>query len=98
MLIPPARENIMLSHRLYFETTNNVAKYEALILGLEATKKMGIRNIAVFGDYELVVQQVKQQYQCRHLWMRSYRNDVWDMIDNLFDAFNITSIPKEKKY
>lgn len=28
--------------------------------------------------------------------MRSYRNYVWDMVDNLFNAFNIASIPREE--
>jgi len=28
--------------------------------------------------------------------MRSYRNHVWDLIDNLFDAFCITAIPREQ--
>ena len=27
--------------------------------------------------------------------MRAHRNQVWDLIDNFFHAFNITSIPKE---
>jgi len=39
-----------------------VAEYDALILGLEAAKKIGVRSISTFGDLELVVQQVRQQY------------------------------------
>ena len=69
---------------------------EALILGLEAGKKNGVRNILVFGDSELVVQQINQQYQCRHPRMRSYRNNAWDMVENVFYAFNITLIPQEE--
>jgi ribonuclease HI len=45
-----------LSFKLEFETTNNVAEYEALILGLRAAKDMGIEEISVFGDAELIVQ------------------------------------------
>jgi ribonuclease HI len=33
-----------------------VAEYEALILGLRAAKEMGIREMVVFGDAELIVQ------------------------------------------
>ena len=28
--------------------------------------------------------------------MKSYKNYVWDIVDNFFDAFNITSIPREE--
>jgi ribonuclease HI len=33
-----------------------VAEYEALVLGLRAAQEMGIREMAVFGDAELIVQ------------------------------------------
>jgi len=33
-----------------FEATNNVVEHEALILGLEATIKMKITKLVVFGD------------------------------------------------
>jgi ribonuclease HI len=59
----PSQETISLSYKLEFEVTNNVAEYEALVLGLRAAKEMGIREVAVFGDAELIVQQVKKVYQ-----------------------------------
>lgn len=60
VLIPPQGERITISHKLQFETTNNVAEYEALILGLEIARKIGVRSISVFRDSELTVQQVRQ--------------------------------------
>jgi ribonuclease HI len=80
---------------LEFEATNNVAEYEALALGLEAARKMNITQLAVFGDSELVVQQVRNVYQTKHPRMRAYRNMIWDLIDNLFLAFNITVVSRE---
>lgn len=64
MLVPPNGENIVVSRKLQFDTY--VFEYEALILGLEASHKMGVNNITVFGDYKLVVQQIKRIYQCKH--------------------------------
>jgi hypothetical protein len=62
----PSQEIISLSYKLEFEVTNNVAEYEALVLGLRDAKEMGIKEVAVFGDAELVVQQVKGVYQTKH--------------------------------
>ena len=61
-----------------------MAKYEALLLGLNALKEMGEKNIEVFGDSELVVNQVNQSYQTKHPKMRDYKNEVWGMFDNYF--------------
>jgi ribonuclease HI len=84
-----------LSYKLEFETTNNVAEYESIVLGLRAAREMGIQEVAVFGDAELVVQQVRNTYQAKHPRLRNYRNEVWDLIDNLFSAFNISFILRE---
>ena len=41
---------------------NNVCEYEALVLGLEAAKKLNIKNLEVYGDAELIVKQVNRHY------------------------------------
>jgi ribonuclease HI len=96
VLVSPTQETIPLSYKLEFETTNNVAEYEALVLGLRAAKDMGIKEISMFGDAELVVNQVINIYQAKHPRLRSYRNEVWDLIDNFFLAFNISFISREE--
>ena len=55
VFIYPTQEIISLSYKIEFEATNNVAEYEALVLGLQAAKDMGIEEITVFGDFELIV-------------------------------------------
>ena len=42
VLISPSKENIHLSYKLDFKTTNNITEYEALLLGVKAAKEMGI--------------------------------------------------------
>ena len=82
-------------YKLEFITTNNTAEYEDLLLGLKATKDLGIQHISVYGDFELVVQQVRNNYRVKHDLLKVYRNELWDMIDNYFVAFNITYIPRD---
>ena len=69
-------------YKLEFVTTNNTAKYEALLLGLKAAKYLGIQQISVYGDFELVVQQVRNNYQVKQDLLKVYHNEVWDMMDN----------------
>jgi hypothetical protein len=63
---------------------------------MRAAKEMGIKEVAVFGDAELIIQQVKNAYRAKHPRLKSYRNEVWDLMDNLFLAFNISFIPREE--
>jgi ribonuclease HI len=95
VFISPTQETISLSYKLEFETTNNVEEYETLVLGLRAAKDMKIEELTVFGDVELIVHQIKNMYQAKHPRLRAYRNEVWDIIDNFFLAFNISFIPRE---
>jgi hypothetical protein len=41
--------------------TNNVCEYEALVLGLEAARRLKIENLVVYGNAELIIKQIKQQ-------------------------------------
>jgi ribonuclease HI len=47
VFISPSQEITSWSYTLEFETTNNVAEYEALVLGLRDTKDMNIEELAV---------------------------------------------------
>jgi hypothetical protein len=78
--VSPAQETMSLSYRLEFESTNNVAEYEALVQGLRVAKEMGIQEVPVFGDAELVVQQIINTYQAKHPRLRSCKNEVWDFV------------------
>jgi len=66
VFVSPCQETISLSYKLEFEATNNVAEYEALVLGLRAAKEMGIEEVEVFGDVELIIQQVINSYWAKH--------------------------------
>jgi ribonuclease HI len=58
---------------LAFDCTNNMAEYEALVLGLKDLKEMGAKKIVVHGDSELIINQVKGIYQAKHPRLRAYR-------------------------
>ena len=45
--------------------TNNVAEYTALIDGLEAAAKLGVRQLQIVSDSELLVRQIIGEYRVR---------------------------------
>jgi ribonuclease HI len=97
LLIAPESEfTVPFSYRLQWDIdyTNNVCEYEALILGLEAAKKLNIKNLEVYDDAELIVKQVNRQYQAKHPRLRTYRNCAWDLMENFFSSIKVHFIPR----
>ena len=56
--ISPNKETFRFSFTLTFACTNNVAEYEALLLGLKVASRHKIKKLHVIGDFELVEQQI----------------------------------------
>ena len=60
LLISPQRDHIPRSVRLVFSDhhrlTNNIVEYEACITGLETALDLGIRQLEIHGDSNLVIQ------------------------------------------
>jgi ribonuclease HI len=46
--------------------TNNVAEWSALVAGLEAALELGVRDLSVRLDSELVVKQLDGSYRVKH--------------------------------
>jgi hypothetical protein len=73
-----------------------VSEYEALILGLRDVKDMGIKKLSVFGDAELIFHQTKNLFQTKHPKLRSYINEVWDLVEFFFSEYDISFISREE--
>ena len=50
---------MLITCRLEFECTNNVEKYEALIQVLKKAIDLGVKDLNVYGDSEIIVRQVR---------------------------------------
>jgi len=81
------------SYKLAFDCSINEAEYEDLIAGLKVLRKLNSKRISVYGDSELVIKQVKGEYQAKHPRMRAYRNVVLDIL-KVFSNYTITCVPR----
>lgn len=90
------KKNITQSFKLDFKVTNNVAEYEVIDLGLELAKSLKVECLVVYGDSEMIIKQIRNLCQTKHLRIRAYRNEVWYFANNYSQAFNTTSISNTK--
>ena len=64
VLIDLERNKPFLSCRLEFDCTNNTAEYEALVQGLKRAIELNVNFLKVFGDFEIVVRQIRDTIHC----------------------------------
>jgi ribonuclease HI len=77
------------------ETTNNVAEYRALLLGLGRAKALGAAEVELVGDSELVVRQVKGDYKVKNPGLRPLHAEVLAALGG-FQFWRIRHVPREQ--
>ncbi|GJZ01603.1 reverse transcriptase domain-containing protein [Tanacetum coccineum] len=65
MLVDPEGKEYTYALRFEFKTTNNEAKYEALLARLRIAKEMKIQELIIFVDSQLVANQVNGLFEAR---------------------------------
>ena len=58
--------------RLGFRASNNEAEYEALLAELRTILGMGARDVEIYSDSRLVVNQVEGSFEARDSRMKEY--------------------------
>jgi len=48
--VPPTNDIIPMAYKLGFKCTNNMAEYEALILGLKIAISLNIKGLEIYSD------------------------------------------------
>jgi ribonuclease HI len=76
------------------EATNNVAEYEALIRVLEAAADYGFDEARIRGDSELIVRQIRGEYDTNAPDLRERRVRVRELLDG-FEEWSIQHVPRE---
>ena len=64
--------------------TNNVAEYHGLLLGINQAIKMGIKELMVYGDSLLVINQMKGIYQVRNLKLKDLYDEIQKLTINFY--------------
>jgi len=82
------------AYRLNFRCTNNMAEYEALLIGLKLLRVLGATRVSILGDSDLVIQQMKGNFVTDDNRMRAYRTTATNIL-NAFTEFNLAKISRD---
>jgi ribonuclease HI len=94
ILVSPEKDKFEYALQLRFRATNNEAEYEALLTGLQLSKSMGIKALIVKSDSQLIVGQMKGEYEAKEDRMKKYLMVVKDLLTH-FEKVELLQIPKE---
>jgi ribonuclease HI len=76
-----------------FSCTNNIAEYEALLLGLRKLKAMGIRRAVLKTDSQVISGNVDKSCRARDPKLEKYLDTV-RRLEASFEGFSVKNIPR----
>ncbi|MDK2877939.1 MAG: ribonuclease [Thermoanaerobacteraceae bacterium] len=77
------------------QTTNNIAEYTALIRALNEAIEMNCDEIDIITDSELMVKQIKGEYQVKNEGIKNLYKQVQDFLKE-FKSYSITHVRREQ--
>ncbi|KAK5774710.1 hypothetical protein PVK06_042566 [Gossypium arboreum] len=94
-LVSPEGNHYPFTARLNFFCTNNIAEYEACIMGLRAAIERNIKILEVYGDSALVIYQIRGDWEVRDSKLVKYSNLVVGLIKE-FKEITFNYFPREE--
>jgi ribonuclease HI len=82
-----------MSSSSFSQASNNEAKYEALLYGMKMVKACGATRLKIFGDSNLVVQQVMSHCEAISDNMTAYGN-LYYYLEGTFNGCEVLHISR----
>ncbi len=91
----PDGETVLDRARAFGPATNNVAEYQALLLGLETAAMLRPRRLTIRSDSQLLVRQVAGEYRVKSPHLKPLHRQARAMLEP-FETVEIEHIGREK--
>jgi ribonuclease HI len=93
VLVAPSKVKTCYAIKLDFSCTNNIAEYEALLLGIRKLKSMVIRRAILKIDSQVISGHVDKSCKARDLKLEKYLDAV-RRLEASFEGFSVKNIPR----
>ncbi|PKI40927.1 hypothetical protein CRG98_038692 [Punica granatum] len=95
VLISPDGHYYPIAAKVDFPCTNNVAEYEACIIGLQVAIDFKVKELEVFGDSMLTIFQTLGQWKTKDAKQVPYQEYLEELVEN-FEKISFTYTPRIK--
>jgi ribonuclease HI len=93
VLVSPDGDQLKYVVCLEFKATNNMAEYEALIFSLSTALSLGVRQLLVKGDSQLIIKQTRAECSCNEPRLAAYLLHV-KKLEKDFAALELQHVPR----
>ncbi|TYK05004.1 uncharacterized protein E5676_scaffold143G002350 [Cucumis melo var. makuwa] len=93
VLISPGKHMFPCRFTLAELCSNNVAEYQALIIGLQMALEIGVSFIEIYGDSKLIINQLLLQYDVKHEDLKPYFTYARQLMER-FDSVMLEHVSK----
>ncbi|KAB2611505.1 hypothetical protein D8674_019537 [Pyrus ussuriensis x Pyrus communis] len=95
VFMTPQRQILPYSFQLNELCSNNVAEYQALIIGLQMAINMEITALEVYGDSKLIINQLLTEYEVRKDDLVPYFRLATQLLQK-FEAVTLEHVPRKE--
>ncbi|XP_070017247.1 uncharacterized protein [Nicotiana sylvestris] len=93
ILISPTGQHYPATTRLRFFFTNNIAEYEACIIGMNMAIDQDVEELLIMGDSNLIIRKAQGEWETRDVKLIPYRQHVEDL-SRRFKTIEFRYIPR----
>ncbi|XP_074290312.1 uncharacterized protein LOC141617041 [Silene latifolia] len=96
VFISPEKHLVPYSFILPELYTNNAAEYQALIISVQMALEMGCKDLNIYGDSKLIINQLLGEYEVKEDSLVPYHKLASRLLQN-FDSFFLDHVPRSAK-
>ncbi|XP_070042561.1 uncharacterized protein [Nicotiana tomentosiformis] len=93
VLISESGQHYPALAKIRFPCTNNMAEYEACILGIKMAVDMNVKELLVIGDYNLLIHQVQGEWSTKNVNILPYLHFVKELCKK-FTKIEFKHVPR----
>lgn len=94
VLVEPSGQVVDRLGKFLGTRTNNFAEYSGLLLGLRRARELGVREVEVFADSELMIRQLGGRYQVKSASLRPLYEEALKLLND-FERVKLVHVPRE---
>ena len=95
ILISPQEDYYPFTVKLDFNSTNNVAEYEACVMGLHAAIERSVPVLKAYRDLALVIYQLWKEWETHDSRLAQYKKLVFELLQE-FKKVDFVHLPRDE--
>lgn len=96
VMFSPVGRNVVFERGEFIQfATNNQAEYTGLLIGIKCAVDLGVKQLLIEGDSQLVIFQIQGKWKLKHEGLKQLHKDITALLKN-FEFVGIRHVRRDK--